>query len=110
MPTVWCHSPISFLIILAQLALFARDFGRPLVSLYTRGVTLRFLARVQGEAIDAIRNREDGAWPVELQNEDCYTRAGTGALDKVRSTTLRQSSGALISRTFGTSDSRGDPS
>lgn len=30
---------------------------------------------------DAIRGKDDGVWPVELQGVDCYTRAGTGSLD-----------------------------
>ena len=34
----------------------------------------------QGQSIDAIQGSEDGAWPVELQDTDRYTRAGSGNL------------------------------
>src|SRR5438105_63077 len=30
--------------------------------------------------VDTINSREDGVWPKELQNHDCYTRAGAGDL------------------------------
>jgi glycosidase len=33
-----------------------------------------------GLPVDSIRTREDGVWPVELQDPDCYTRAGFGSL------------------------------
>ncbi len=33
-----------------------------------------------GQAIKAIETEQDGAWPVELQNEERYTRAGNGDL------------------------------
>jgi glycosidase len=55
--------------------------GGPLEPPYTTG---RYpFGRWRGEdgrPIDAIRGSEDGVWPAELQDEDCYTRAGTGAL------------------------------
>lgn len=57
--------------------------GGPFRPIYTQGsYPFGSWRGDQGEAIDAIRNREDGAWPVELQDLDCYTRAGKGALDK----------------------------
>ena len=34
----------------------------------------------QGQSINAIQGSEDGAWPVELQSADRYTRAGSGDL------------------------------
>lgn len=34
----------------------------------------------QGQAINAIETGQDGAWPVELQNKERYTRAGNGNL------------------------------
>lgn len=34
----------------------------------------------QGQAIPAIGGDDDGAWPSEIQNPDCYTRAGNGDL------------------------------
>ena len=34
----------------------------------------------QGQASDAIRGSEDGVWPVELQDEEGYSRAGSGNL------------------------------
>jgi len=34
----------------------------------------------RGQPIDAIRTPEDGVWPVELQDPDRYTRAGSGNL------------------------------
>lgn len=34
----------------------------------------------QGQPIEAIRGAEDGAWPLELQDQDDYTRAGSGSL------------------------------
>jgi hypothetical protein len=33
-----------------------------------------------GQPIDAIRGDEDGVWPVELQDAEAYTRAGSGSL------------------------------
>lgn len=33
-----------------------------------------------GQQIDEIRGPEDGVWPTEFQNLDCYTRAGRGDL------------------------------
>lgn len=32
----------------------------------------------QGQAIDSLGSGADGVWPQELQNPDCYTRAGAG--------------------------------
>ncbi|MGI9179379.1 MAG: alpha-amylase family glycosyl hydrolase, partial [Longimicrobiaceae bacterium] len=34
----------------------------------------------EGDPIEAIHGGEDGAWPVELQDPDAYTRAGSGDL------------------------------
>jgi len=34
----------------------------------------------QGQSINAIKGSEEGAWPVELQSADRYTRAGSGDL------------------------------
>ena len=33
-----------------------------------------------GQPVEAIRTAEDGVWPAELQDPECYTRAGTGSL------------------------------
>jgi glycosidase len=33
-----------------------------------------------GQPVAAVAGREDGAWPVELQDPECYTRAGAGNL------------------------------
>jgi glycosidase len=38
----------------------------------------------QGGLIPDITGPEDGVWPTELQDQDCYTRAGTGDLGKGR--------------------------
>jgi glycosidase len=35
----------------------------------------------QGQAIGAIGGNDDGVWPIEIQDPDCYTRAGNGSLD-----------------------------
>jgi hypothetical protein len=34
----------------------------------------------QGKQTDVIRRKDEGVWPVELQDIDCYTRAGNGNL------------------------------
>ena len=34
----------------------------------------------EGQRLEAIRTPEDGVWPVELQDPECYTRAGSGNL------------------------------
>lgn len=34
----------------------------------------------EGDSIDAIRDRDDGVWPAELQDPERYTRAGSGNL------------------------------
>ncbi len=34
----------------------------------------------QGQPVPAISGRDDGVWPVELQDPSCYTRAGRGDL------------------------------
>ena len=36
----------------------------------------------QGGSIPDITGPEDGVWPTELQDQECYTRAGTGDLGK----------------------------
>ena len=35
----------------------------------------------EGDQVDEIRVKDDGTWPVELHDIDCYTRAGTSSLD-----------------------------
>ena len=36
----------------------------------------------QGQRIDSIQGGEDGAWPTEIRDAECYTRAGKGYLDR----------------------------
>lgn len=35
----------------------------------------------QGQEISEVKLRGDGVWPTELQDKDCYTRAGKGGFD-----------------------------
>ena len=48
--------------------------------LHDRALPLRAWREEDDRPIDAILGSEDGVWPAELQDEDCYTRAGTGEL------------------------------
>jgi glycosidase len=55
--------------------------GGPLEPRYTSGrYPFGAWCGEDGRPIDVIRTSEEGVWPAELQDEACYTRAGTGEL------------------------------